>query len=106
MPDCYFCHVDLQEDRRRVGVAVELISRYLPVRHLRSSTQSRLCLASVDQGNNKKHFGVRAFSNAAPKVWNSLPITLREHNSKATFKEKPATYSCSQRIRFAQTVHN
>ena len=39
---------------------------------------------SVDQGNNKKYFWVRAFSSAAPSLWNSLPITLREHSSKET----------------------
>ena len=82
MPDCYFCHVDLQEDRRRVGVAVELISRYLPVRHLRSSTLTRLRIPSVDQENNKKRFGVRAFSTAAIKLWKSLLIILTEHKQQ------------------------
>ena len=73
----------------------ELIPRYLPVRHLRSSTQSRLRIPSVDQG---KFFfgGIRAFSSAAPKLWNSLPITLREHNSKETFKKNMKTYLLSE----------
>ena len=48
------------------------------------------------QGNNKKHFGVREFANAAPKLWNSLPITLREHNSKETFKKNLKTYLFSE----------
>ena len=73
----------------------ELIPRYLPVRHLRSSTQSRLRIPSVDQG--KIFFGgIRAFSSAAPKLWNSLPITLREHNSKETFKKNMKTYLLSE----------
>ena len=70
----------------------ELILCYLPVRHLQSSTHSRLRIPSVDQGNNKKHFGVKAFSNAAPKLCNSQPITLREHNSKEASKKKLKTY--------------
>ena len=46
----------------------ESIPSYLPVRRLRSFTQSRLRIPSFDQGNNKKQFGVRAFSDAAPKL--------------------------------------
>ena len=63
----------------------ELIPRYLSKRRLRSSTQSRLRIPSVDQRNSNKHVGVRAFSNAEPKLWNSLPITLREQHSKETY---------------------
>ena len=75
----------------------ELIPRYLPVRHLRSSTQCLLHISSVDQGNiKKKDFGVRAFSSAAPKLWNSLPVTLRQHNSKETAKKNPRTYLFSE----------
>ena len=70
---------------------------YLPVRHLESVTQSSLHIPSVDQGNNTKHFGVRAFSNATPRLWNSLPITLRERNLKETFKNNPKTYLSSER---------
>ena len=35
---------------------------------------------------------VRAFSSAAPKLWNSLSIALREYNSKETFKKHLKTY--------------
>ena len=66
------------------------------VRHLWSSTQSRLYIPCDDQGNNMKHFGVRAFSNAAPKLWNSVPITLREHNSKETFEKNLKTFLSSE----------
>ena len=74
----------------------ELIPGYLPVHHLQSSTQSHLCIAGVDQGKNKKHFGVGAFFCAAPKLWNSLLISLREHNWKETFKKNLKTYLFSE----------
>ena len=50
---------------------------------------SCLCIPSIDQenNNNKKHFGVRAFSNAAPNLWNSLPTSLTGHNPKKAFKK-------------------
>ena len=70
----------------------DLIPHYLPVHHPWSSNQSCLRIPSVD----KKHFGVKAFSNAAPKLWNSLPITLRQHNSKETLKKNLNTYLFSE----------
>ena len=33
-------------------------------------------VSSVDQGKKKKHFGVEAFWNAAPTLWNSLPLLI------------------------------
>ena len=75
---------------------LELITCYLPVFYMRFSTQSRLGIPSVNQGNNKKHIGVRAFSSAVPKLWNSLPISLREHNSKETFEKNLKTYLFSE----------
>ena len=43
--------------------------------------------------------GVRAFSSAAPKLWNSLPSTLRGCLTQSL------KTSLSQRIRSAQTLH-
>ena len=70
----------------------ELIPCYLPEHHLRSSIQSRLRIRSVKQGINKKHFGVGAFSNAAPQLWHSLPMALRQHHLKESFKKNLNTY--------------
>ena len=53
--------------------------------------------------NKRKHFQVRVLSNAAPKLWNSLP-SQKQHNLKETFR-KTWRPTCSQIIRFAQTVH-
>ena len=49
----------------------ELIPRYTPARSLRSSSQPLLRIPSADEKHTKKHFGFRAFSNSAPKLWNS-----------------------------------
>ena len=37
-------------------------------------------------------FGVRAFSRAAPKLWNDLPLELKECSSLASFKSKLKTH--------------
>ena len=36
--------------------------------------------------------GARAFSNAAPTLWNSLPKHLREEHSSVVFKRKLKTF--------------
>ena len=46
----------------------ELIPRYLPVRYLQSSTQSRLRILSVDRGNNKTPWSQSIFQCCAQTV--------------------------------------
>ena len=75
----------------------ELIPRYLPVHHLQSSTQSGLCILNVEEGNkNKNSLESEHVSMLHPKLWNSLLITLRQHNSKETAKKNPRTYLFSE----------
>ena len=75
----------------------ELIPRYLPVHHLQSSTQSGLCILNVEEGNkNKNSLESEHVSMLHPKLWNSLLITLREHNTKETFKNNLETYLFSE----------
>ena len=71
----------------------------LPGRHLPFSTQSRLRIHKVDQGNNSKRFWVRAFSNVEVSALYSEVIIWRK------LWRKTWRPTCSQRIRFAQTVH-
>jgi len=40
----------------------------------------------------KTKYGDRAFSVAAPTVWNSLPESVRSHETLASFKRKLKTY--------------
>ena len=66
----------------------ELIQPYRPSRSLRSAeglllSQPRSRLAS---------FGDRAFSRAAPRLWNSLPYTIRASDSVAIFKRRLKTH--------------
>ena len=62
----------------------EVIPMYAPVCSLRSSSQSRLCLPSTDE-TNKRSLGARAFKNAAPKLWNSLPDVVRNAETVSIF---------------------
>ena len=71
----------------------DLIARNEPQRSLRSASQCRLRLPSVRTGNtNKKTMGFRSFVNSAPKLWNELPLSLRECDSGAAFKKSLKTY--------------
>ena len=66
----------------------ELISVYKPNRNLRSSSQVLL----TAQPYNLKSYGRRSFSVAAPELWNSLPISLRNILSLASFKNELKTH--------------
>jgi hypothetical protein len=65
----------------------EIVPAYEPSRRLRSSSQSRFSLPAVED-TNKKRSGARAFSNAAPKLWNSLPDNLKNIESASLFRKK------------------
>ena len=69
----------------------DLIPVHDPSRPLRSSSQARLCLPSVDH-TKRKRSGARTFSNAAPTLWNSLPESLRKADSAASFKRGLKTH--------------
>ena len=45
-------------------------------------------IISATSTHTKKHFGVRAFSNSIPKLWNSLPQTIRETGCSAVFRRR------------------
>jgi len=61
----------------------ELLTPYNPARELRSSHSSSLVIPRCH--NN---YGERAFSSAAPLLWNSLPATMKETSCYVTFKCK------------------
>ena len=57
--------------------------------YLRSASDKSLL--RIDKFNNK-NVGGRAFSIYAPRIWNPLPIKLRESQSVDVFKNKLKTY--------------
>ena len=65
----------------------DLIKLYNPSRHLRSS--DKLCL---NVPKTRTAYGDRAFRHSAPKLWNSIPIPIREQPSLALFQNKLKTY--------------
>ena len=70
----------------------DLVQTHVPARPLRSSAQSRLRIPSADENHQKKSLGRRAFSNAAPLMWNSLPQTIRESRTKMVFRSRLKTH--------------
>ena len=57
-------------------------------RSLRSASQKLL----VVHRTNMKTYGDRAFSIAGPKLWNQLPLSIRELSSVDSFKKSLKTY--------------
>ena len=66
----------------------ELLVRYRPTRTLRSADKGLL----VQTKYNLKTYGYRAFSHAASKIWNSLPVSIRARCELAAFKSKIKTF--------------
>ena len=65
-----------------------LISSYKPVRSLRSSDHLLLRVPNVMTAT----YGQRTFSYCAPKLWNSLPKSLKESETVTIFKKKLKTF--------------
>ena len=65
----------------------DLLQYYEPTRSLRSSSTHQL---SVPRHNLT--FGSRAFRFSAPRVWNSLPVSIRETKSLPTFRRHLKTH--------------
>ena len=66
----------------------ELISRYQPTRTLRSCSCNYLSLTKCSTNSR----GDRSFSVASAKLWNSLPLQLRNCKSVSTFKSQLKPY--------------
>ena len=54
--------------------------------------QLRSSISQLIVTNTKLHLGNRAFSVAAPRVWNELPITPKTSETIAIFRKKLKTY--------------
>ena len=65
-----------------------MISRRTPTRTLRSSSQQLLHTPRW----KLKTFGRRSFANAAPTLWNKLPLVIKSAPNINTFKRKLKTY--------------
>ena len=65
-----------------------LLTPYQPHRSLRSASQNLLtvprCISSF--------FGQRSFSYSAPRIWNDLPLAVRQSPSLNSFKRNLKTY--------------
>ena len=66
----------------------ELVKPYVPPRSLRSKSSNLLTRGSF----KLKSYGKRAFSNAAPELWNSIPSDIRQCLDISCFKRKLKTF--------------
>ena len=64
-----------------------LLSRYIPSRSLRSGEQIQLIIPRTNT-----RIGTRAFSVAAPTIWNSLPLNVRDVATLGTFQSHLKTH--------------
>ena len=62
----------------------ELLQPYSPPRLLRSSNNRLL----KEFRSRTKSYGDRAFKTAAPKLWNKLPLSIRQSKTLASFKSQ------------------
>ena len=74
---------------------IETIPQERPTRSLRSASHLRVCLPSVDS-TNKVKFGGRSFCNAAPKLWNNLPVNLKKAKNIQCFRKGLKSYLFQQ----------
>lgn len=65
-----------------------MLVKYQPVRELRSSSQQLLVVPRC----KTKTLGTRAFSTCAPKLWNDLPLHLRNASNVNSFKARLKTH--------------
>ena len=66
----------------------DLVEPYRPARPLRSSKLSRLKPVAF----NLKNYGYRAFSVAAPQLWNAIPEDIKSSSSVEIFKSRLKTF--------------
>jgi len=66
----------------------DLLNYYKPDRNLRSVGQGILTIPR----SNQRNYGGRAFRVAAPKLWNTLPLDIRNSGSIALFKSRAKTF--------------
>ena len=66
----------------------DLLETYVPTRFLRSATQGLLVVPKSFTST----YGDRAFSVAAPKLWNNLPANIRTTSALESFKRKLKTH--------------
>ena len=56
--------------------------------HLKHAFRFQVLPKNTLQKKKTNQFGFRAFCNSTPKFWNSLPQTIREADSSATFRRR------------------
>ena len=82
-------------NKRPQYLAELLIPADIP-RTLRSTTVNDSCVVVKEPRVKRNTFAARAFDVYGPKIWNSLPASLRTVQSLNTFKSKLKTHLFGQ----------
>ena len=69
-----------------------LLEPYVPRRTLRSMAKLKL----VDPSYKLSTYGSKAFSVCAPRLWNGIPLEIRQSNSVSVFKKNLKTHLLKQ----------
>ena len=69
----------------------DLIKEYIPTRNLRSNNQNLLQISRT----NTNFYGERAFGTIAARLWNSIPLHIRNAPSVDSFKRALKTFMLS-----------
>ena len=78
------------------GLAPSYLSELLHYHVVERTTRSsELGLLTIPKSRTKS-YGDRSFEVAAPRLWNELPLFIRESGSVAEFKSKLKTHLCSR----------
>ena len=80
------CHKCLQD--KAPSYLSSLLCMYKPIRCLRSGDKYLLNVPKV----HTRSFGARSFSYAAPRTWNSLPLSIRQLTDEKRFKAELKTH--------------
>ena len=68
----------------------ELLSEQVPKRNLRSSDCAKRCYEVPF--NKRKPFSDRSFATVGPRLWNSLPLSIRNSETLDGFKRNLKTF--------------
>ena len=85
---CTITYRCLNESSSIPDYLCDLLKRHCPQRSLRSSQKDLL----VCPMSRCRTMGDRAFQCAAPKLWNGLPLHVKQSNSLKTFKKNLKTF--------------
>ena len=92
LKELHWLPVRLRVDFKILLVTFKILVSVLPASHYQLRRNNNGILLERPRLITKKTIGDRAFSIAAPLLWNSLPLPIRQETSIESFKRSVKTY--------------